>query len=244
MVHPVYSNTHQNSADCGEACPITFTEDDEKGVIFPHEDVVVITIVILNMEVRRILIDSRSSVDVLFLEAYQKVGLDESLISPHDTNLIGFEGSIVHSLGEIILPFHGRRTETKDSHAPILVVNTTHPSYNVILGRPTLNAFRTVISTSCLKIKFPTPYGMGEVRRDQVKARECRCHTLKHMGSLGKKRELQKEKIDPAEEVTCFQLKNSNRQLKIGSICIRIGKILAEESRCLQMGGGRSDRYP
>ena len=46
-------------------------------------------------------------------------------------------------------------------------------SYNVILGRPTLNRLKAVTSTYCLKVKFPTPYEIGEIVGDQLLAREC-----------------------------------------------------------------------
>ncbi|KAL0394802.1 UNVERIFIED_CONTAM: hypothetical protein Slati_4446400 [Sesamum latifolium] len=39
-------------------------------------------------------------------------------------------------------------------------------AYNVILGRLTVNAFQAVISTYHMKIKFPTPGGVGEVQGD------------------------------------------------------------------------------
>ena len=46
-------------------------------------------------------------------------------------------------------------------------------SYNVIIGRPTLNRWKAATSTYCLKVKFPTDNGVGEVRRDQILAKEC-----------------------------------------------------------------------
>ena len=44
---------------------------------------------------------------------------------------------------------------------------------NAILGRPTLNSWKAVTSTYHLMIKFPTEYGVGEVRGNQVVAHEC-----------------------------------------------------------------------
>ena len=46
-------------------------------------------------------------------------------------------------------------------------------SYNAIIGRPTLNSWKAVISTYHLSVKFPTKYGVGEVQVDQLVAREC-----------------------------------------------------------------------
>ena len=46
-------------------------------------------------------------------------------------------------------------------------------AYNAILGRLTLNSWKAVTSIYHLMIKFPTDYGMGELRGDQVAACEC-----------------------------------------------------------------------
>ena len=46
-------------------------------------------------------------------------------------------------------------------------------SYNVIIRRPTLNCWKATTSTYFLKVKFLTENGIGEVKGDQVLAREC-----------------------------------------------------------------------
>ena len=45
--------------------------------------------------------------------------------------------------------------------------------YNETLGRPGLNAFRTVTSTCHLRMKFPTPLRLGTLIGDQRQARGC-----------------------------------------------------------------------
>ena len=46
-------------------------------------------------------------------------------------------------------------------------------TYNIILGRPALNKLRAAMSTYYLKVKFPTAHDVGEIREDQVLAKEC-----------------------------------------------------------------------
>ena len=46
-------------------------------------------------------------------------------------------------------------------------------AYNTILGCPILNSWKAMTSTYHLMIKFPTEYGVGEVRGDQVATCEC-----------------------------------------------------------------------
>ena len=60
---------------------------------------------------------------------------------------------------------------TKD--VPFLVVNYLS-TYNAILGLPTLNSWTAITSTYYLMIKFPTEYGVGELRGDQVAT--CKCY--------------------------------------------------------------------
>ena len=45
-------------------------------------------------------------------------------------------------------------------------------AYNAILRQPTINSWKAVTSTYHL-IKFPTDYGVEELRGNQVVAREC-----------------------------------------------------------------------
>ena len=46
-------------------------------------------------------------------------------------------------------------------------------AYNVILGRPNLNATKAVISTHYLKVKFSTGNGVGKIYADQATAQVC-----------------------------------------------------------------------
>nr|XP_027122134.1 uncharacterized protein LOC113739086 [Coffea arabica] len=59
------------------------------------------------------------------------------------------------------------------------VVVKQQSSYNVFLGRPALNALRTIPSTLHLSVKFPTPGGIAEVHGDPEVARAFYLATLR-----------------------------------------------------------------
>ncbi|KAL0444774.1 UNVERIFIED_CONTAM: hypothetical protein Slati_2200100 [Sesamum latifolium] len=85
-----------------------------------------------------------------------------------DTFLYGFAGEVVHLRGMISLPLTlGTSPLRKTCFLKFLVVYIPS-TYNVILGRPTLNAFRAIISTYYRKIKFPIIGGVGEVQTDTL----------------------------------------------------------------------------
>ena len=48
-----------------------------------------------------------------------------------------------------------------------------HFAYNAFFGRPALSDFQIVLAPWCLKMKFPTSEGTGEVEGDQDTARDC-----------------------------------------------------------------------
>ena len=54
---------------------ITFTDADAKRVHHPHDDAIVITLLIANYMTRKVLVDNGSSVDILYYPAFQQMRL-------------------------------------------------------------------------------------------------------------------------------------------------------------------------
>ena len=67
-------------------------------------------------------------------------------------------------------------------------------AYNAFLGRPTLTAFKAVLASWCLTIKFPTDNGVGVIKGDQNAGRECYLTELRE----ARKREMGKDATTPA----------------------------------------------
>ena len=56
--------------------PITFTKEDGRRVHFLHNDLLTVNVQIGNIKVHKTLVHNRSSVDFLYFNALQKMGLD------------------------------------------------------------------------------------------------------------------------------------------------------------------------
>uniref|UniRef100_A0A2N9GVK9 Integrase catalytic domain-containing protein n=1 Tax=Fagus sylvatica TaxID=28930 RepID=A0A2N9GVK9_FAGSY len=199
---------------------ISFSEEDARGTHQPHDDALVITINIAGFTTRRVMVDNGSSADILYLPAYQQMQLDKDKLRPMDAPLVGFTGDKICPVGIVTLPIMvGTHPKTVSKTVDFLVVNCPS-AYNAIIGRPTLNRLRAVTSTYHLLLKFPTEHGIGEVRGDQVAAREC---YLASLGSGGQNQtmsiEEQKVLVKPSGELATIELEEGRpeRTTKIGA---------------------------
>ena len=152
---------------------MSFNEAYAKGVKQPHNDPLVIMLTIKGFNTKRILVDNSSSVDIIYLSAFQQLKLDPRRLRPFDSPLVSFSGDRVYPKGLVRLTVTvGTYPLQLTRQLDFLVVDCPS-SYNVIIGRPTLNKWKAATSTYCLKVKFPTDNGVDEVKEDQVLAREC-----------------------------------------------------------------------
>ncbi|XP_058104050.1 uncharacterized protein LOC131248027 [Magnolia sinica] len=120
-----------------------------------------------------ILVDIGSSANVIYSEAFERMVVPRSHLRPVKTPMHGFVEEKVISEGTISLPVTaGEGKHQVTLMVDFLVVNI--PSvHNIILGRPSLNAMRAVVSTYHLMMKFPAEEGIGYLRGDQREARRC-----------------------------------------------------------------------
>ena len=63
---------------CHTSEDIIFTETDVSWVHHPHKDTLVIITKIVKSLIHRVLIESGSAINILYWNAYQKIGLNES----------------------------------------------------------------------------------------------------------------------------------------------------------------------
>ncbi|GAV65851.1 LOW QUALITY PROTEIN: hypothetical protein CFOL_v3_09365, partial [Cephalotus follicularis] len=122
----------------GDEEVITFSADYE-GVRLSHDDPVVVTLLVELFTMKRILIDSGSSADVLYKQAFDQLRIPVDQLKPVKTPLVGFTGETIHPLGSINLSVVAGMTPRQTQvEMTFLVVDTPSP-YNAIVGRPGLN---------------------------------------------------------------------------------------------------------
>ncbi|VFQ66993.1 unnamed protein product [Cuscuta campestris] len=119
--------------------PIVFTDRDLPPTGEDHNDPLVITMDINGVDVARVLIDTGSSVNILYLKTFQKLRLFRTQLEPLKTPLSGFTGDTVEAEGSIVLPVElgsGKKTVWKRMRFIVVDIKCVH---NAILGRPGIN---------------------------------------------------------------------------------------------------------
>uniref|UniRef100_A0A803MU17 Uncharacterized protein n=1 Tax=Chenopodium quinoa TaxID=63459 RepID=A0A803MU17_CHEQI len=131
---------------------VSFSEADIKGIVFPHDDPLVLILAINGSLIKRVLV----------------------------YGVIGFNGSTVKPEGSILLQVHiGEGAAARDVMTEFLVEDVP-PAYNAIVGRPMIHGVQAVVSLYHMTTIYIANTGFPErVRGSQTMARECYVTALK-----------------------------------------------------------------
>ena len=80
-----------------------FSEEDARGIKQPHDDPLVIMIMIKGFNTRRILVDNGSLADIIYLSAFQQLKLNPKRLRPFESSLVSFSGDKVYPRGIVTL---------------------------------------------------------------------------------------------------------------------------------------------
>ena len=142
---------------------ISFIDNKATTLINPHDDALFISLLIANCKMKRILVDNGSSTKVLFMSTLKEIKVDESNIRHCSTVLVGFSREQKFTIGDITLPVYAGGVNMNLTFA----VLDSPLAYNMILGRPWIHKMREVPSTYHQVVRFPTKWGIKEIKGEQ-----------------------------------------------------------------------------
>ncbi|XP_060178076.1 uncharacterized protein LOC132608009 [Lycium barbarum] len=146
---------------------VSFNDEDAKGIIQPHNDALVIFILIFKSQVKRILIDLGSSTNIIWWRVVEQLGLLDQIV-PATQVLSGFNIASETTKGEISLPVNIAGTIQQT----VFYVIEGEMEYNTLLDKPWIHRMRPLPSTLHQMLRFPTSEGIKTVRGEQPAARE------------------------------------------------------------------------
>ncbi|XP_077223440.1 uncharacterized protein LOC143857052 [Tasmannia lanceolata] len=174
QIHAVEAPTKKLRSDSIDSKErIVFSEKDYDGVSLPHDDAIVVRLIIANFNVSKVMIDTCSSVNILHYNAFKEMHLGLDRLTPVEWSIYGFSSGSISIKGRIDLPITFGTEPRQQTIMQTFLIVKVPSTYNAIVGRPALNKLEAIVSTPHLKIKFPTKAGVGEVRGDQERARNC-----------------------------------------------------------------------
>ncbi|XP_057452361.1 uncharacterized protein LOC130744188 [Lotus japonicus] len=191
------------------------------------------------LTVQRVLLDQGSSADIIYDGAFARLGVSEGNLAPYEGTLVGFASEQVWVKGALDLDTTFGEEENARTLRVKYLIFEAEGSYNMIIGRNTLNRLCAVISTAHLAVKYPLSNGhIGGIVVDQRVARECYCNAVDRYGkknaSVGHRCsevETPKESLDPRGEgrVNRPTPIEETKELKFDEKILKIGTKLSED---------------
>ncbi|XP_070026103.1 uncharacterized protein [Nicotiana sylvestris] len=140
--------------------------EDINGVTYTAANKVSKVTIIHRKQVRHVLDEESSSVNIILLRVLRDMQAEDKLI-PKAHTLSGFDNSSVVTKGEVILTTFAEGV-VKDTKFQVVDIDM---AYNMILGRPWIHEMDVVPSTLHQVIKFPSPWGICQIPGDQHTSR-------------------------------------------------------------------------
>jgi hypothetical protein len=135
----------------------------------PHDNALVVTLAMTNHKLHCILVHTRSSVDLLYSLAFEKIRIDKKKVTPMSSPLVGFGGEQVRSIGVKTLPIMAGTAPRQVMVMVDFIIIDRPSAYKAIIGRPALNRLKAIPSIVHLIMKFPIEHGIGSGLYEETK---------------------------------------------------------------------------
>ena len=83
---------------------LSFSDADKQGTIQLHDDALVVTLRIGGYDLKRVMVNQGSAVEIMYPDLYKGLGLKSKDLTTYSSPLVSFEGKMVVTKGQIRLP--------------------------------------------------------------------------------------------------------------------------------------------
>ena len=111
---------------------MNFLDEDKIGTIQTHDDTLMITLRIGGYDVKKVLVDQGSGVEIMYPNLYKGLNLKPENLTAYDSPLVSFDGKVDIPRGQIRLPV---QAGSEVVEVDFIVVDTYSP-YMAIMARP------------------------------------------------------------------------------------------------------------
>ena len=185
--------------------PVTWSrEDHPEGIEYSGLLALVVAPHVDGFRLNKVTMDGGSSINILYLDTFQRMGLSESRLTPTSTIFHGIvPGKSAHLIGKIRLEvaFGVSKGQYRSEYLTFEVVDFKSP-YHALFGRPAYAKFMARPCYVYLKLKIPGPQGTITVEGSKAMAIECNRGDAIMEDQACSEEELKyyKSQVDPADK--------------------------------------------
>jgi hypothetical protein len=155
--------------------PITFDRSDHSNFIpKPGRYPLIVSPIIKDVKLNRVLVDGGSSLNILFLRTFDQMGLPRSTLQSCKAP---FHGVVLDAsatpIEQITLPVTFRTRESYRIEYMQFKVADLEMAYNAFLGRPTLTKFMAIPHYAYLVLKMPDSNRVIAIKGDIKQVYDC-----------------------------------------------------------------------
>ena len=119
---------------------LSFSEEDKIGTTQPYDDALLITLIIGDYDVKKVMVDSGSAAEIVYPDLYKGLKLKLEDLMLYGSPLMSFDGKLVIPKGTIRLPI---QISPEIVEVNFIVVDTYSP-YTAIVSKPWLHTLGAV----------------------------------------------------------------------------------------------------
>ena len=126
------SNSEPKRAKVTIQPALSFSNENKVRTIQPHDDALVVTLRIRGHDMKRVMVDQGSGVEIMYPDLYKGLNLRPEDLTTYDSPLVSFDGKVVIPRGQIRLPV---QAGSEMAEVDFIVVDAYSP-YTAIVARP------------------------------------------------------------------------------------------------------------